>query len=152
MSSPNTKQVGGDHYSKHRIQPWDVMQEYMSPEAFQGYLQGNVIKYVLRYKDKGGVQDLEKAQHYLEMLISVQEIGKESSEETIPEAKPFDPDWWKTEGGHQIAFYEEGREFNTQLRCSKCNLQWGCIEAFKLYPCGSGFPEFLEALKGTSNE
>jgi len=77
MSSPNTKQVGGDHYAKHRIQPWDVMQEYLSPEAFQGYLQGNVIKYVLRYKDKGGVQDLEKAQHYLEMLISVQEIGHE---------------------------------------------------------------------------
>ena len=77
MSSPNTKQVGGDHYAKHQIQPWDVMQEYLSPEAFQGYLQGNVIKYVLRYKDKGGVQDLEKAQHYLEMLISVQEIGHE---------------------------------------------------------------------------
>lgn len=71
MASPNSKQVGGDHYSKHKIQPWDVMQEYLSPEAFQGYLQGNIIKYVLRAKNKGGIEDLQKAQHYLEKMVEV---------------------------------------------------------------------------------
>lgn len=71
MSSANSRQVGGDHYSKHKIQPWDVMQEYLSPEEFYGYLKGCVIKYVLREKDKGGVEDLQKACHYLEKMEEV---------------------------------------------------------------------------------
>jgi len=36
-----------------------------------GYLEGNVIKYVTRYKNKGGIEDLRKAQHYLTKLIEV---------------------------------------------------------------------------------
>jgi len=41
----------------------------MSGEQFEGYLAGNVIKYISRYKDKNGVQDLAKAEHYLQKLI-----------------------------------------------------------------------------------
>ena len=41
----------------------------MSEYEFLGYLRGNVIKYISRYKDKGGVEDLRKAQHYLTKLI-----------------------------------------------------------------------------------
>ena len=69
-TSPLSKdfQVGGDHYSKLTIQPWDVMRETLSNEAFCGFLHGNVIKYVMR--DKNGVEDLKKAQHYLSVLIA----------------------------------------------------------------------------------
>ena len=68
--SPLSKdfQVGGDHYSKLTIQPWDVMRETLGHEAFCGFLHGNVIKYVMR--DKNGVEDLKKAQHYLSVLIA----------------------------------------------------------------------------------
>lgn len=69
MEEARLKQVGGDHYKKHKIQPWDAMKEWMSPDEFQGFLLGNVIKYVARHKSKNGLQDLEKAKHYLEKLI-----------------------------------------------------------------------------------
>lgn len=64
--SANETQVGGDHYAKKAIQPWD----YIHGNGI-GYLEGNVIKYVSRWKDKGGVADLEKARHYLDKLIEV---------------------------------------------------------------------------------
>jgi hypothetical protein len=44
----------------------------MSPEAFAGYLQGNCIKYLSRYRDKNGIEDLKKAQHYLSKLIELE--------------------------------------------------------------------------------
>ena len=62
-----SKQIGGDHYAKHKIQPWDIIDEYDL-----SFYAGNVLKYLLRYKDKGGVEDLKKAQHYLEKLIEVE--------------------------------------------------------------------------------
>ena len=63
-----SKQIGGNHYQKD-VQPWDAMQAWMTHEAFCGYLRGNVIKYVARYKEKNGLEDLEKALHYLDRLI-----------------------------------------------------------------------------------
>lgn len=65
-------QIGGDHYRSKTIQPWDVMEDWMSQEAFAGFLQGNVIKYLCRYRDKNGVEDLRKARHYLDKLIEVE--------------------------------------------------------------------------------
>ena len=62
------EQVGGNHYSKLAIQPV----EYITANKLT-YLQGNVIKYVTRYKDKNGLQDLEKAKHYIDMLIELEE-------------------------------------------------------------------------------
>lgn len=67
--SANERQVGGEHYRNKVVQPWDAMRAWMTPEQFVGFLRGNVIKYVARCDDKGGVQDLEKARHYLEKLI-----------------------------------------------------------------------------------
>ena len=64
----NDYQVGGDHYNRHNIQPWDAMQEWMSKQAFEGFLRGNAIKYLAR--DKGSnVEDLRKSKHYIEKLI-----------------------------------------------------------------------------------
>ena len=51
------------HY-KSKIQPVDFIVANDIP-----FIEGNIIKYICRYKEKGGVNDLHKAQHYLEMLI-----------------------------------------------------------------------------------
>jgi len=67
--SANEIQVGGDHYKSKKVQPWDAMECWMSPEQFEGFLRGNVIKYIARYKDKDGLKDVQKARHYLEKLI-----------------------------------------------------------------------------------
>jgi hypothetical protein len=64
--SANSMQVGGTHYSKNAIQPWDFV---IANDL--GYLEGNIVKYVCRYRFKNNVEDLRKAQHYLEKLIEV---------------------------------------------------------------------------------
>lgn len=58
-----------EHYRIGGIQPIDYMRLKMSKERYAGFLQGNVIKYISRYEHKGGVEDLKKAKHYLELLI-----------------------------------------------------------------------------------
>jgi hypothetical protein len=65
--SANDVQVAGNHYKDKAIQPWD----YIVANNL-GYLEGNIIKYVSRWKDKGGVDDLLKARHYLDKLIETQ--------------------------------------------------------------------------------
>jgi hypothetical protein len=67
MTTANTTQVGGSHYKDKGIQPWD----YIAANDL-GYFEGNIIKYVSRWKDKGGVEDLKKARHYLDKLIEIQ--------------------------------------------------------------------------------
>lgn len=67
----NEVQVGGNHYTSKSVQPWEAMESWMSEEAFKGYIWGNVIKYIARWEDKGGVEDLKKAHHYLDKLISI---------------------------------------------------------------------------------
>lgn len=69
-----TKQVGGDHYKKYKIQPIEFIMENNI-----GYMEGNVIKYVVRHKDKGGITDLEKAKHYLQMLIEQERKQQEEN-------------------------------------------------------------------------
>ena len=64
---PLMRQEGGEHYKGMKIQPV----EFIHANGI-GYFEGNVIKYVSRWKDKGGVQDLEKARHYLDKLIEMQ--------------------------------------------------------------------------------
>jgi hypothetical protein len=66
--SANAIQVAGTHYKSQAIQPWDYIISNEIP-----YMEGNVIKYVSRWRDKGGLDDLRKAQHYLQKLIEVEE-------------------------------------------------------------------------------
>jgi len=87
MQSNNSQiggQIGGAHYQKD-IQPWDAMEAWMSKEAFQGFLQGNAIKYLARWKEKGGVEDLQKAQHYIQKLIETE--AEEKAQDTTPADK-----------------------------------------------------------------
>ncbi len=67
---PATYQIGGTHYCTKTVQPWDAMRSWLSTDQFEGYLRGNVIKYLARYADKNGAEDLQKAQHYLSILIT----------------------------------------------------------------------------------
>ncbi len=62
-----SRQVGGNHY-KRAHQPWEIIEEWNL-----NYWAGNVLKYLLRYPYKNGVEDLKKAQHYLEYLIKKEE-------------------------------------------------------------------------------
>lgn len=61
------QQVGGDHYRAKGIQPI----EYIHANNL-GFCEGNVVKYVTRWKEKGGEDDLRKAIHYLELLIQLE--------------------------------------------------------------------------------
>ncbi len=70
MTPANNIQVGGEHYKAKAIQPWD----YIIANQL-GYLEGNVVKYVSRWRDKGGINDLKKARHYLDKLIEIEEGG-----------------------------------------------------------------------------
>ena len=63
----NDTQVAGDHYKRQTIQPWD----YIAANGL-GFFEGNVVKYVTRWRDKAGVEDLRKARHYLDKLIELE--------------------------------------------------------------------------------
>jgi hypothetical protein len=63
-----TTQVGGNHYTKLAIQPMTY-----SMENKLDALQHTIIKYVTRFRDKNGIEDLKKARHTLDMLIEWEE-------------------------------------------------------------------------------
>ena len=64
----NDKQIAGDHYKKYGdLQPWDVVVKWKL-----GYLEGTALKYIARWRDKGGINDIKKAIHFLEKLVEVE--------------------------------------------------------------------------------
>ena len=62
-------QVGGDHYKKYKIQPVEYIHSNGIP-----FIEGNIIKYVTRWRDKNGVKDLEKAKHFIDLLIEMEKL------------------------------------------------------------------------------
>jgi hypothetical protein len=60
-------QVGGGHYKEMKIQPVEFIHANGIP-----YLEGNVIKYVCRHRNKNGLEDLLKAKHYIDLLIAME--------------------------------------------------------------------------------
>jgi UDP-3-O-acyl-N-acetylglucosamine deacetylase len=74
--SANEQQHGGSHYKELKIQPWDFIDANEIP-----FLEGCAIKYLTRWRDKGGVEDLKKAIHFIEKRIELEETkGKELPE------------------------------------------------------------------------
>ena len=70
----NDTQVGGNHYGLQDFQHWDMVVHFKLD-----YFQGQITKYVMRWREKGGIQDLKKAQHFLAKYIEVatqQEVAK----------------------------------------------------------------------------
>lgn len=66
----NQVQVGGEHYKASEFQPWDLMHRYNIK-----FLEGCAIKYISRWRNKNGVQDLEKALHFVRKLEEVADEG-----------------------------------------------------------------------------
>jgi hypothetical protein len=65
----NDRQVGGRHYKQHEArgqQPWDVITAWNL-----GFLDGNAVKYLSRWRTTGRISDLEKAAHYIQKQIEV---------------------------------------------------------------------------------
>jgi len=63
-----------DHYNRGVIQPIDFMESHFTPDEYRGYLKGQVIKYISRYRYKGApIADLAKAQTYLAWLREFEE-------------------------------------------------------------------------------
>ena len=63
----NDTQVAGNHYKQFRIEPWDAIIDWNL-----GYLDGNAVKYLSRWRHKNGIEDLKKARHYIDKLIEVE--------------------------------------------------------------------------------
>lgn len=73
-------QVGGDHYARMQITPWEFLESCLTPEEFRGYLKGEAIVYIARELSKAGPVDIGKARHVLQKL-----------EDVYPVPKPADP-------------------------------------------------------------
>lgn len=61
------------HYADKAIEVIDYIRDTLTPDQFQGYCCGNVIKYVSRYQKKNGTEDLKKAQVYLKWMVESME-------------------------------------------------------------------------------
>ena len=105
MSNPLGTQVDGNHYKTLAVQPV----EYIHANRI-GYFEGNVIKYVTRWKSKNGIKDLEKAKHYIDLLIQLE------TEVSGGAYKP-DPDWDKGEQRIDTiaASAGDGEHYNTTV-------------------------------------
>jgi hypothetical protein len=68
MTTALSTQVGGDHYKNLAIQPVEYITANNIP-----YIEGNVIKYITRWRSKNGVQDLQKVIHYVQLLIELEQ-------------------------------------------------------------------------------
>ena len=66
IGTANKTQIGGSHYKRMRIQPWDFIAENNI-----GFFEGNIISYVCRWHSKNGLEDLQKAKHYIDKLIEL---------------------------------------------------------------------------------
>ena len=69
----SSEQIGGDHYKQYAIQPIEFITKNNIP-----YIEGNIIKYIVRWKDKNGVEDLDKIIHYIELLKEIEKFKNES--------------------------------------------------------------------------
>jgi hypothetical protein len=83
----NSIQIGGSHYKKPniRLQHWDLISMYNI-----GYLEGCATKYLSRWRDKNGLEDVEKAGHYVQKLIEMAQAGTRKPGGQIPYDKLVD--------------------------------------------------------------
>ena len=75
--NPYKKQIGGSHYKDMKIQP----SKFINDNKLL-FAEGNAIKYICRHQDKGEVSDLEKAKHYIDMIIERDYGSRPQKEET----------------------------------------------------------------------
>jgi hypothetical protein len=83
----NERQIGGNHYKKGGEEHWDRQWRLYG----RGYFVGCITKYVERYHEKNGIQDLEKAKHFLDKLIELESAIQKDLESAVgfyPQTKP----------------------------------------------------------------
>lgn len=67
----NNRQIGGEHYKRMDVQPWDVIDTWPKEQRLAFY-RGNALKYIMRAGNKGPAkEDLAKAHHYLQKLLEI---------------------------------------------------------------------------------
>ena len=94
------------HYQKGGVECIEAIEASMSKEAFKGFLKGNCIKYIYRYENKNGAEDLKKAEWYLLRLIALREDEETMAKETMRESSKkvaevianYDPDSYMASG------------------------------------------------------
>ena len=94
------------HYQKGGVECIEAIEASMSKEAFKGFLKGNCIKYIYRYENKNGAEDLKKAEWYLLRLIALREDEETMAKETIRNSSKtvaeaianYDPDAYMASG------------------------------------------------------
>jgi hypothetical protein len=69
INGPRNRQVGGDHYKKLKIQPIEYIMANELP-----FCEGNIVKYITRWREKDGIKDLEKIKHYVDFLIEGEKV------------------------------------------------------------------------------
>lgn len=117
MSKANETQIGGDHYKKKSIEPWDYIIANDLP-----FMEGSIVKYITRWRDKAGIKDLQKARHFIDKLIEVETaklpkveinviLPEPPKEEPIPKGVSYsrDYDHFYITGGHPVTndFYKK---------------------------------------------
>jgi hypothetical protein len=126
--SANDVQIGGRHYKRPGvIEHWDMVEQYGL-----GYLEGCATKYLQRYKDKNGVQDLEKARHYATKLIELTEVVQTRWFVTYPNAPSTNfrlPRGRVPDG--VVGSFCRGME-NAQYRAIKLLCQWRTVAELEL--------------------
>jgi hypothetical protein len=97
--------INPSHYTSSPIECIEAIEASMTTEAFKGFLKGNSIKYLWRYQQKNGAEDLRKGQWYLERLIAIKEIEEaqaqriaEQSKEVTLHIAEHDPDSYMISG------------------------------------------------------
>ena len=100
-----TDAINPQHYQKGGVECIDAIEASMTEEAFKGFLKGNCIKYLYRYENKNGAEDLKKAQWYLSRLLTVLDNDQaEEEDDNIGQARiekiplNYDPDDYMTSG------------------------------------------------------
>jgi hypothetical protein len=105
VKKANERQIGGDHYKVGGEEHWDrAWRLKWDPFQYQ------ITKYVERWKDKGGIDDLRKAQHFLEKYIELL---------TAP-AQELDPSHVKANGWLDFTFEGQTGDGKTLYKCHKC--------------------------------
>lgn len=88
MNEANAQQVGGGHYKGTTYQHWDFVMIALAGR----YLEGNITKYITRWRKKNGLEDLKKARHYLTKLIEQFNLGNVQPLYTVHHAPYQSPD------------------------------------------------------------
>jgi hypothetical protein len=101
------QQPGGNHYKDKAIQPI----QYIHANGL-GYCEGNVVKYVTRWRDKNGLQDLLKAKHYIDLLIELERLDEPQTEAWDQgDARMDNIARNGNDGGHYSVQLEVGEDF-----------------------------------------